>query len=125
MRSREQLRMSEAYKNIMCIKNEDLEGNYLGLVKRLPSMLLQSGLVATLAFLNSKAKDGNEYQMLLEQLSAYIDKSLGLKCVGRTPFSYLKNVSLDEYIYISQELLAFATWLKRIAEGELKDGSGK
>ena len=125
MKSVEQERMKKAYNYVMRVKDSNIEGKYASLAKKLPAMIVQNGLVTTIAFLKAKAKEGNEHGILLSQLCEYMDEKLGRTGTGRTLITYLQDISLEEYLYISQEAIAFATWLKRIAEGELKDESSE
>lgn len=123
MRSVEQERMERAYRYVMSVKDKNFESKYAGLVKRLPAMIVHNGLVTTVAFLKAKAKEGNEHEVLLSQLSEYIGEKLGEE--ENNLMEFLQNASLEAYLFISQEAIAFSTWLKRIAEGELKDEGGE
>jgi len=117
-----------AYK---CVKDAigKLDGKkkreYRSYIKKIPSMILSNGAGQTLAFIKSKSKKGNAYEFLYEQIQKYFKN----KEIPRITMPVGKNDMLDwivscdsktEYRYITTELLALFSWLKRFAEGMIE-----
>jgi len=122
MKMKEQIRAGKAYSFVEEVKNtkDSIEGKYKSLAKRLPQMITQNGLLSTLSFLKSKGK--GEHDLLLKHISEYLAEELSLeKKDSEDLIKELLNMNLERYMFISQEAIYFAIWLKRIAEGELKD----
>ena len=130
MRSLDQERMKKAYEFVQDVKqnHSGIASEYSSLAKKLPAMIVNNGLITTIVFLRSKTKKKKEEEKttanekLLEQLLSYIvngnqdtDKKYEIfrKCV--------EDMDIEEYLFLTQDVLAFATWLKRIAEGEIED----
>lgn len=130
MRSLDQERMRKAYEFVQDVKqnHSSIANEYSSLAKKLPAMIVNNGLITTMVFLRSKTKKKKEEEKttanekLLEQLLSYIvngnqdtDKKYEIfrKCV--------EDMDIEEYLFLTQDVLAFATWLKRIAEGEIED----
>lgn len=122
MRNLEQERVRKAYEFVISVKgNEEREKKYSSLARKLPSMITQSGLITTLAFLKSKEKKEEEASgILLNHLLKYFSEKFNTKNDYDDVIRKLYNANITEYLYISQEMIAFSIWLKRIAEGELK-----
>ncbi len=122
MKMKEQIRAGKAYSFVEEVKNtkDSIEGKYKSLAKKLPQMITQNGLLSTLSFLKSKGK--GEHELLLKHICEYLAEELSL---GKKDYDSLKekllNMNLEKYMFISQEAIYFTIWLKRIAEGELKD----
>lgn len=126
MRSKEQERMSIAYEFVESVKNKEIEEKYASLVKKLPAMIVHNGLLATLAFLKAKSNNGkeNEHSLLLKHILEYLKKANHLKDSKYDNFIQLvktESFTTERYLHITREVLNFTVWLKRIAEGELKD----
>ncbi|MCP2520137.1 type III-B CRISPR module-associated protein Cmr5 [SCandidatus Aminicenantes bacterium Aminicenantia_JdfR_composite] len=106
------LKCIERIKSIRDAKKKD---KYKTNSKRLPALIITNGLGPTLAFLKSKK----------ETKAIYDDLEEWLKQRGRIRSDALKEIleekSLQEYRIITAEALAFANWLKRMAEIELKE----
>lgn len=105
--------------------DERKKKEYRAYSRRIPQMILYNGLGQTLAFIKSKAKEGNAYEILYSQITDY------LKCdsTARITMPADKNeiikwvISLDSYNYryATEEILAFLNWLKRFAEGMVEE----
>ena len=126
MQNSEQQRMKKAYKYVCIAKEEEkIESKYAALAKRLPSMIVHNGLITTIVFLKSKEKnEEGATKLLLSQLVEYLSKELKTENKYDAVITKLHNIDLIDYIRISNEMVAFSTWLKRIAEGEIEDESG-
>jgi len=133
MKTLEQERMKKAYEFVSNVKEnyKEIRSEYSSLAKKLPSMIVHNGLITTIVFLRSKAgrrKDGRggnnitPHGKLLEQLLSYLkDRSLIESEEYESFINKTENMEIEEYMFITQDVLAFATWLKRIAEGEIED----
>ena len=128
MKSLEQERMKKAYDFVEDIKNnhKDIKKEYLSLVRKLPAMIVHNGLITTFVFLKSKEGKENKdtaHKELLNHLILYLESS-GVDINSYESFKErMGDIELEEYLFITQDVLAFATWLKRIAEGEIEDES--
>ncbi|ADC88648.1 CRISPR-associated protein, Cmr5 family [Thermocrinis albus DSM 14484] len=115
----EQERMRIAYESVMRVKGENFESKYSILAKRLPAMISHNGLLTTLAFLKSKGKD--EHKRLIEDICKYLSHRFGNEIRSyKELISMLFQADTTMYLFYTREVLSFAVWLKRIAEGELK-----
>jgi CRISPR-associated protein Cmr5 len=135
----EQKRGRQAWANIRHIKELDtstdkkLEKEYRSLARGLNAMIQINGLGQTLGFLKAKAKNDEKkphYQLLLH-LTNWMQETEHFKAsnsdVMRTGYDGLLNwvtdpkTSSDDYRRATTECLAFGVWLRRFAEGELKE----
>lgn len=120
----EQGRAEFAY-NFVKRANEEL-GNkakeYKSYSKKIPSMILTNGLGQTLAFV--KAKSEKAYELLYEQMTEYLKSNSSVRI--QMPSSekdlvkWMISRNSSNYRYITQELIAFLSWLKRFAEGMIE-----
>jgi CRISPR-associated protein Cmr5 len=139
----EQERGREAWKNIQEIKNkqnESLEKEYRSLARGLNAMIQINGLGQTLGFLKAKGKsDANKaHYLLLKHLTKWMrgpeDEKKELRHFSARNIAAMKDVDdgllrwvIDEgttsadYRRATTECLAFGAWLRRFAEGELKE----
>ncbi|GAB5047028.1 type III-B CRISPR module-associated protein Cmr5 [Thermodesulfovibrio sp. TK110] len=106
-------------------KYKKYKENYSSYTKKLPTMILSNGLGQTLAFVKSKAKDGNAYELLYAQMSEYM-KSNSVIRIQMPPdknelIEWVISCNSKEYRWITQELLAFLNWLKRFTEGMIEE----
>ncbi len=125
MRSFEQERLRRAYEFVREVKGKSFEESYSSLVKRLPSMISHNGLITTLAFLRAKGKkkegEENAHSLLLKQLTEYFNERFGTPKDYEKLVEELSQVDVARYLWMSKEMVSFSTWLKRMAEGLLKD----
>ena len=87
---------------------------YKSYVKKLPMLIKTNGLGATFAFVFSKSKDGNTYDLIYKQTAVWIKNKL--------PFSgdfskFIITQNSNEYRVITNEIISLYTWLRRFAEG--------
>ena len=101
---------------------ESLESRYRSLALKMPTMIMQSGLMQAIGFLKAKAADGNgdcskrnvHYPLYLHHLTkllAYAPNEL---------HDELVKSSVTEYMRLTRRALAASSWLKRYAEALLK-----
>lgn len=119
----EQQRAKQAWDAVEAVKNESnqarrkFHNEYGTLVRGLPAMIQVNGLASTTAFLQAKAKSGNdekrEYSILYEQLSQRLNKYL---YDNRDLMQIIMDGSSDQYRRATAEAIAYGNWLKRFVE---------
>ena len=124
----EQGRAEFAYR---CVKNavelldEKKKKEYRSYSKKIPTMILSNGLGQTLAFVKAKAKDGNAYEILYQQMTDYLksEHSTRIKMPSdKTDLvEWVISIESPKYRFVTTELLAFLNWLKRFAEGLIEE----
>lgn len=125
----EQGRAEFAYE---CVKKavesveEKKRKEYLSYSRKIPQMILTNGLGQTLAFVKSKAKEENAYEILYSQMTDYLKSNnttrIKMPSENSELVEWVISCNSTTYRYITQELLAFLNWLKRFAEGMIKEG---
>lgn len=114
----------------ICKMYRNLLKDYRSYSRKIPQMVLSNGLGQTLAFVKSKARDGNAYDVLYSQIADYL-KSNSTSRIKMPDNAELVEwvISLDSYNYhyATEEILAFLNWLRRFAEGliETTEGEGE
>ena len=108
---------------------------YTNLVKGSGAMIMQNGLMATLAFYGQKAfskketnsaDGGKEHQTLLLQLcSKLIKKPIKTKEEYAQFMSLLSKTSSIQYRQLTEESLALVRWLRHFASALNKEGDNK
>lgn len=127
-RTLEQKRGTSAWAHIGAVLKEkergnDFSGEYLSLVRKLPSYIMLTGLGQTLAFLRAKGGGGGKEHLALEaHLSEWVSEQMGSKGKRLLDWILDKERSADDYRRATRETLAYLTWLKRFAEGEIREG---
>jgi CRISPR-associated protein Cmr5 len=107
-------RAKEAYKYVTeANNNEKIKDDYKSYVKKIPMMILNNGLGATFAFIYSKKKEGNAYELIYNQITKWLkaDKDL---------VEWIINQDSQEYRATTNEVLALFNWLKRFADGMIE-----
>jgi CRISPR-associated protein Cmr5 len=135
----EQQRGRQAWENIQHIKELDastdkkLEKEYRSLARGLNAMIQINGLGQTLGFLKAKSKNDEKkphYQLLLhltnwmqepEHFKASNSAVMQRGYDGLLRWVTDAGTSSDDYRRATTECLAFGVWLRRFAEGELKE----
>lgn len=88
--------------------------DFWGFVKGLPSMIVQEGLLQSLAFM--KAKKDSKYHQVFNAFNSYAGDLLNIR---RNDFNLIKylidhSMELEKYIYLENQMLQYAMWFKRI-----------
>jgi CRISPR-associated protein Cmr5 len=135
----EQQRGRQAWQNILQIKERDksgdkkLEKEYRSLARGLNAMIQINGLGQTLGFLKAKGKNDEKkaHYLLLSHLTEWMQDPEHFKAsnsdVMKKGYDGLlhwitdPDTSSDDYRRATTECLAFGVWLRRFAEGELKE----
>ena len=97
---------------------------YKSYTKKIPQMILSNGLGQTIAFIKAK-KSSSPYELIYDQLTKYI-KSESTSRIQMPPdkddlLEWVISCESINYKYITQEVLAFFNWLRRLAEGLIED----
>lgn len=107
---------------------EKLLDNYRSYARKIPQMILSNGLGQTLAFVYSKKKDGNAYDLIYRQITDYMKSDSTARITMPADEDELVKwvISLDssKYQHATEEILAFLKWLKRFAEGMIEEEEG-
>ena len=128
MRSLENdLRMKHAYDHVEPIAKWDKksQGKYKSLAKSFPAMVQNNGLAVAIAFLNTKGEQ--HHQSLFDELQNQITITPLINYNGK-PNDLMKlitTLSREEYRLVSKEVMLYAQWIKRFAEGMLESGETK
>ena len=136
----EQRRGRQAWESIQAIKNLDrdsqekkLEKEYRSLARGLNAMIQINGLGQTLGFLKAKGKNDEKkpHYQLLWHLTEWMKDTEHFKASnsdvmergydGLLRWITDPGTSSDDYRRATTECLAFGVWLRRFAEGELKE----
>ena len=115
------------------------DDKYKSYVKKVSTMILTSGLGQTLAFIFSKKqkeknkkKPGTEenpknaYDLLYRHLSEYLKSECvtGIRMPeGKDLLRWIVEIDSAKYRHLTNEVLAFINWLKRVAEGLIEKES--
>ena len=104
---------------------------YKAYVKKVPALIKMNGLGATFAFIKSKSSDdenkaGYAYTLIYKQTAQWLKKDekklLDIndedKLIGN-----IISLKSPEYRAVTNEVLAFFNWLRRFAEGLIKEGA--
>lgn len=122
MRSRVQKIAMLAYDCVKEVKGKNFEGKYSSHARKLPSMIVQNGILTTITFMKAKASSDEGWKVLLSHIERYMKEIENKKTDNL--LRLFGEMELSEYRLYTQNLLYFAQWLKRIVEGELKDEQG-
>jgi len=126
----EQGRAEFAYQCAKTASGTSIKEDYKSYVKKMPMLIKTNGLGATLAFVKSKAKKGDAYGTIYQNISAWLVKQ-GLIEKNEELLEVIIQKDSPEYRQITIEVLAFLSWLKRFADGlfnkeeNKSDGNGK
>lgn len=100
---------------------------YVKLAKGLPALIMNSGLLQTLAFLQAKANAGNAHERLLGELREWIGEQeqwSDLKDVDYTTFMRrLMAKPSGDYQRITSEAFAWLRWVRQFAAANEREGS--
>jgi len=96
-------------------KNDKIKNDYKPYVKKISMMILNNGLGATFAFVYSKKKNGNAYELIDKQVLKWfhLDEKQDL-------VKWIIDQESQEYRATTNEVLALFGWLKRFADGMIE-----
>lgn len=96
---------------------------YRSYLRKIPSMILVNGLGQTLAFIKSKAKEGNAYSVIQEHLKRYFKDNVPARVRMTQQTDILEwaiSLKSEDYRFATEELLSLLNWMKRFAEGMIE-----
>ena len=107
-------------KNIKDSKNIEasVKDKYASNVKRLPALIITNGLIPTLAFLKSK----EEIKPLYDTMNEWLKEKGFNNNNDDDALEYLLTCDFSTLRLATMEAMAFANWLKRMVEIEMKIG---
>ncbi|MHB2148303.1 type III-B CRISPR module-associated protein Cmr5 [Calditrichota bacterium LG25] len=88
--------------------------DFWGFVKGLPSMIVQEGILQSLAFM--KAKKDKKYHQVFNAFNSYAGDLLNIRDNNFNLIKYLidQSIELEKYMYLENQMLQYAMWFKRI-----------
>jgi CRISPR-associated protein Cmr5 len=101
--------------NIMYSKYSSYCDEYCSYVRKLPMMILNNGIGASVAFLFSKSKENNAYEVLYDQIAEQLKRE-GFD-IENSLMEFLVDADSTTHRRATIVLLAFLKWLKRFADG--------
>ncbi len=116
----EKSRANQAFNDVKNIKDEAFSKKYKSLVKKTPARIKNCGLNETLAFIFSKQNNKPYFKKLYEQLNQRLQSSGYL--TSSTEELMLQLIKMDKSLYrsVTNETLAYLTWIKRFTEGMIE-----
>ena len=115
--SKSQTFANAVFPNVQVAASSDKASKYKTLSKKAGSLVRNSGLMQTLAFMKAKANRPGEhhhaifYSHLQQELS-----TLGILPQQQALFDYVRQSSVPEYMYLTREVLHLMNWHKRLAD---------
>ncbi|WAM33728.1 type III-B CRISPR module-associated protein Cmr5 [Caldicellulosiruptor morganii] len=92
--------------------NNDKLSKFKSDIRRLPAMITNNGLLATMTFY--KKNNDKVYNIINKWFSNKSGRDIDL-------IKYLTNLTYEELLFKTSEALKLADWLKRIVEVKIKD----
>ena len=120
-RLQEQKRAAHAWKSIhnaQGILSSEGQKKYGQIAQSAPADIIANGLGQTLAFWKAKEKKEKPYNLLLNDLSNWMQSQPGLNNGDLLPW-ITNTASTAAYRRATAEAIAYLTWVKRFAEAEL------
>lgn len=126
----DQKRAQRAWDNVTVAAEHRVTGDYTNLAKAVPSLIMNSGLMQTLAFLQAKVdRKQPEYEILLGQLCKWLGNTLGeipITANDRFPpekaanfpivMAALYNSPSSLYMRATNETMALLRWIRQFAD---------
>ena len=109
------------YPNVIDEKTKKLvpskqQKEYKSYVKKIPMMILTNGLGATFAFIYSKKKKSEAYELIYKQVGEWFE-------IEEDLVKWIIDQESPQYRATTNELLALFNWLKRFADGMIEEKS--
>lgn len=117
LKSLNQERASFALKKVKNIDSEE-KNKYATTAKKIPAMITTNGLIPTLAFLKSKKESESVYNTINEWLN---QKGYNKNSQNNDALESLLSCDFSTLRLATMEAMAFANWLKRMVEIEMKE----
>ncbi|MGB9823756.1 MAG: type III-B CRISPR module-associated protein Cmr5 [Candidatus Hydrothermia bacterium] len=115
----------ECVRRIKESNDEKFVKNYSSHVKRIPSIIVNNGLIPALAFYKSKGEDRKQIFQDISEILEKLNFKPYLDWKNNNPnkdlLDFLLEADPQKLRLITNEILNIAAWLKRMAEIELKE----
>jgi len=106
---------------------EGMGDDYSKLAKGLPSLIMNSGLMQVMAFMEERKKE-ERYKRLAEHLRAWLGETFP-KLRGKSDLTSFMNELLKleskEFQAVTEEALAWLKWLRLMAAARVRSGGGQ
>ncbi|OQX52013.1 MAG: type III-B CRISPR module-associated protein Cmr5 [Candidatus Cloacimonas sp. 4484_209] len=106
---------------------EKVQSDYRSYVRSLPAMIINNGLGNALAFEFSKGKEGNAHEILLKHIVLFANRYLGFSSSNLTSKALMEELlrmDIHKYMFWTEQILLFLNWLRRFADGMIKEVKG-
>lgn len=121
-------RANYAHEKIIAYKRKDgvSQPKMKSYARTIPTYIKTNGLLATIAFINSKKNSKNtdniEYMELYTIIVEWLKNDVLHNEFQKESdlFKILSNLSSSEYKHVERETLCLLQWVSRLAEGELE-----
>lgn len=117
MQTHEQRIAARAYE--LLYATNQVNGEYVRIIRWLPSMLSQAGCETTFEFLHdqiaSRSRDADTISLLCMHMTDLLNIPVTNANVVEDIQQYLQDLSTDEYMQFVLRLYGVLNWLKRIA----------
>jgi CRISPR/Cas system CMR-associated protein Cmr5 small subunit len=117
--TRQQQWAKEALARVKQQHGKPKESKYRTLCMKLPSLLKQSGILQSLAFMRARDEIGKQFCDELAQV--YGVPKEGEQSAGEVLQKRAQRAELNEYLVLSRDLIAVSVWFRRFAQAELRD----
>ncbi len=106
-------------------ERQQRQGEYRSLCLKMPALLKQSGMVQALAFMRSRAGDGDSslgkaFCSDLARVYGQAEEDPGLALLKKA-----QKAALAEYLAMTREIIDISIWFRRFAQSELKEPKSK
>lgn len=121
----DQQRAQLAFQHIGDVKRWDpndekkpAQRKYASMVNALPALVRRAGLSQALHFVKSRKSD--DQKKILDHLAEHVARRVDAKIqAGDALLQKVRAVDLEEYLLLTQEILACLVWYRRFVQGEL------
>lgn len=108
-----------ALERVRDYQGKDSESKYRTLCMKMPSLLKQSGLVQSLAFMRARDDIGKVF--CDELATTYGLLVTNDKSAGEVLQDQAQNAELPVYLVLSRDLIEVSVWFRRFAQSELNE----
>jgi CRISPR/Cas system CMR-associated protein Cmr5 small subunit len=117
MQTNEQRIAAKAYE--LLYATNEVNKEYVRIIRWLPSMLTQAGCETTFEFLRdqiaSRARDAQTISLLCSHITQILNIPVTTDNVVESIQTYLQQLSTDQYMHFVLRFFSVLSWLKRLA----------
>ncbi len=99
-------------------KSADYEDEHVNIAKGLPALIMNSGLMQTLAFMHMKK---GAHEEVARDLREWLHKQCGMPADFEEAMQHLFEAGSRDFQAISAEALAWLKWLRQMAAARKQD----